>query len=146
LLVTLLPGKASVDVSASGAVTGSLNLPTALGTFNLFGFIPLVATVDISSGPVTGNVNSGIWTLTSTIKAKVTSLSVLGVLPLLPPGKTYTSAPTTITVKETAITIDGAMTFTGSFNLGGFGNTDDITTFLNQATAGTAKATVVLKK
>jgi hypothetical protein len=145
LLVTLVPGTTSLDVSATGGVSGSLTLPTAVATFNLFGFIPLVANVQIIAGPVTGVVQSGVWTLSSTIKAKVTSLSVLGVLPLLPPGKTYTSNATTVLVKETAIGADSSMTLTGQVNLG-FGNSDQIASFLTAATAGNGKVTVVLKK
>src|SRR5215469_5959696 len=78
--ITLGPGKliTSVDLN-TGAVTASLNLPPATGSFKELGLIPVTATAAfIQNGPTTGTVdlNTGAVTTTSNITLQITALSI----------------------------------------------------------------------
>lgn len=96
--IALGPGTltATVDLS-TGAVTGSVNLPPATGSFRELGFIPVTATTEfIQDGPTTGNTTStGGIQATSQITLKLTDLKVAGLD--IPVGSSCeTSAPATI--------------------------------------------------
>ena len=96
--IALGPGTltATVDLS-TGAVTGSVNLPAATGSFKEFGFIPVTATTEfIPDGPTTGQTTStGGIQATAQITLKLTDLKVAGLD--IPVGRSCeTSAPATI--------------------------------------------------
>src|SRR6516225_10977327 len=65
--ITLAPGKliSTVDLN-TGAVTASLNLPPATGSFKEFGLIPVTATVFfIQDGPPTGTIDLSTGAVTT---------------------------------------------------------------------------------
>src|SRR5260370_33435282 len=95
--VTLGPGalRSKVDLT-TGAVTASLNLPPATGSFKELGLIPVTATVAfLQDGPTTGTVdlNTGAVTTMSNITLQITSLSVGGLpVPVGPACESATPA------------------------------------------------------
>jgi hypothetical protein len=96
--IPLGPGTltATVDLS-TGAVTGSVNLPAATGSFKEFGFIPVTATTEfVPDGPTTGQTTStGGIQATAQITLKLTDLKVAGLD--IPVGRSCeTSAPAAI--------------------------------------------------
>ena len=75
--VTLGPGtlRSKVDLN-TGAVTASLKLPPATGSFKELGVVPVTATVAfIQNGPTTGTVdlNTGAVTTKSSITLQITA-------------------------------------------------------------------------
>jgi len=95
--VPLGPGKLVAHVNAStGAVTATLTLPNATGSFKEFGFIPVTATAHfINNGPTTGHINlsTGAVTSTSHITMQLVSLSIAGLpVPIGPNCETSTPA------------------------------------------------------
>ena len=76
------PGKltSTVDLT-TGALTATLSLPNATGSFKEFGLIPVTATAQlINDGPTTGSVDptTGTVTTTSMITMRIVSLNVAG--------------------------------------------------------------------
>jgi hypothetical protein len=101
--VPLGPGKlvSTADLN-TGAITATLTLPPATGSFEELGLIPVTATVKlINDGPTTGtiNPNTGAVTTTSLITMKITSLIVAGISQ--PVGNSCeTSTPVSVTVSS----------------------------------------------
>jgi hypothetical protein len=101
--VPLGPGhlKATADLNTD-AVTATLTLPNATGSFKEFGLVPVTATVAlINDGPTTGTINpgTGAITTTSTITMRIIDLKVAGID--LPVGNAcQTSSPVTVTVSS----------------------------------------------
>jgi hypothetical protein len=102
--IPLGPGTlaATADLSTS-AITGSVTLPAATGSFDELGFVPVTATTEfVPSGPTTGTLesNGGIQA-TSKITLKLTSLTVAGIR--LPVGNScQTAIPATIPLASQA--------------------------------------------
>jgi hypothetical protein len=97
------PGKltSSADLN-TGAITATLKLPNATGSFNELGLVPVTATAQlINNGPTTGTVdpNTGAVTTTSSITMKIVSLTVAG-LPQPVGNSCETSTPVSVTVSS----------------------------------------------
>jgi hypothetical protein len=102
--IPLGPGTlaATADLTTS-AITGSVNLPAATGSFKELGFVPVTATTEfVESGSTTGTLESdGGIQATSNITLKLTSLKVAGIP--LPVGKSCeTATPASITLTSQA--------------------------------------------
>jgi hypothetical protein len=101
--VPLGPGhlKATADLN-TGAVTATLTLPEATGSFKEFGLVPVTATVKlINNGPTTGTIDpsTGAITTTSMITMRIVDLKVAGID--LPVGTAcQTSSPVSVTVSS----------------------------------------------
>lgn len=101
--VPLGPGHltATADLNTD-AVTATLGLPEATGSFKELGLVPVSATVKlINRGPTTGTVDpgTGAVTTTSKITMRIVDLKVAGID--LPVGNAcQTSAPVSVTVSS----------------------------------------------
>jgi len=110
--IKLGPGtlRAKVDLN-TGAVTASLNLPPATGSFKELGLIPVTATAAfIQNGPTTGKVDlsTGAVTTTSKITLQITNLSVAGIpVPVGPACESATPASITLTSQPGFSIING---------------------------------------
>jgi hypothetical protein len=86
----------------TGALTATLTLPPATGSFNELGLIPVTATVKlINDGPTTGTIdpNTGAVTTTSKITMRITNLVVAGLTQ--PVGTScQTATPVSVTVNS----------------------------------------------
>jgi len=95
------PGKltSSADLN-TGAITATLKLPNATGSFNELGLVPVTATAQlINNGPTTGTVdpNTGAVATTSLITMKIIDLKVAGID--MPVGNScQTSTPVSVSV------------------------------------------------
>jgi hypothetical protein len=102
--IPLGPGTlaATADLTAS-AITGSVNLPPATGSFKELGLVPVTATTAfVESGPTTGTLESdGGIQATSHITLKLTSLKVAGI-PLPIGNSCQTVVPATIALTSQA--------------------------------------------
>ena len=97
--VSLGPGTlvSTLDLSTS-ALTSTLTLPPATGTFKILGFIPVTATTEfIQNGPAPGTLKNGVVTTTASVTLKLDSLSIGGI-PILIGDECQTSSPASITV------------------------------------------------
>jgi hypothetical protein len=97
--VSLGPGTlvSTLNLSTS-ALTSTLTLPPATGTFKIFGFIPVTATTElIQNGPATGTLTHGVVTTTASVTVKLDSLSIAGI-PILIGDECQTSSAASITV------------------------------------------------
>ncbi len=99
--LALGPGKltATTDLNTD-AITATLKLPNATGSFNELGLVPVTATAQlINNGPTTGTVdpNTGSVTTTSLITMKIVSLTVAGI-PQPVGNSCQTSTPVSVTV------------------------------------------------
>ncbi len=96
--IPLGPGTlaATADLTTS-AITGSVSLPAATGSFSELGFVPVTATTEfIENGQTTGTLeSSGGITATSHITLKLTSLKVAGI-PVPVGNSCETATPATI--------------------------------------------------
>jgi hypothetical protein len=97
------PGKltSSADLNTD-AITATLKLPNATGSFNELGLVPVTATAQlINNGPTTGTVdpNTGAVTTTSSITMKIVSLTVAGI-PQPVGNSCETSTPVSVTVSS----------------------------------------------
>lgn len=100
--ITLGPGTlaSSLDLQTS-ALTGTLTLPPATGSFKLLGFIPVTATTEfMQDGTATGTLKNGVVTTTTQVTLKLTSLKAAGI-PIFVGNQCQTS-PATITVTSQA--------------------------------------------
>jgi hypothetical protein len=89
--------RATLDLG-TGAVTGSVSLPPATGSFTELGIIPVQATVEfIEAAPTTGTVdlNTGATQAESHITLRLTALKVAG-LPVIVGSHCQTERPATI--------------------------------------------------
>src|SRR5438270_5807204 len=79
--MSLGPGtlQAALDVSTD-AITATMTLPEATGSFNALGFVPVTATTAfVQSGDITGKDVSGAFTGTANIIIKLTDVKVAGI-------------------------------------------------------------------
>jgi hypothetical protein len=102
--IPLGPGtlSATADLTTS-AITGSVNLPPATGSFKELGFVPVTATTAfVEQGQTTGTLESdGGIQATSHITLKLTSLKVAGI-PVPVGNSCQTAIPATIPLTSQA--------------------------------------------
>ena len=124
--VNLGPGtlKSTVDLN-TGALTASLKLPPATGSFTELGLVPVTATTAfIQNGPTTGivNLNTGAVTTTSHITLQITSLSVAGLpVPVGPSCKSATPATVSVTSQPGFSIVKGG-NLSGTYTIPPFAN------------------------
>jgi hypothetical protein len=138
--VKLGPGTLRSRVNLStGAVTASLNLPPATGSFKELGLIPVTATVAfIQNGPTTGkvNLNTGAVMSTSSITLRITSLSVAGLpVPVGPACESATPASVSLASQPGFSIVNGG-TVSGTYTVPPFANCGLITPVLNLTITG----------
>jgi hypothetical protein len=98
--IPLGPGTLSATADlTTAAVTGSVNLPPATGSFRELGLVPVTATTAfVEQGQTTGTLQSdGGISATSHISLKLTSLKVAGI-PVPIGNSCATAVPATITL------------------------------------------------
>jgi hypothetical protein len=138
--VPLGPGtlRSKVDLN-TGALTASLNLPPATGSFKEFGLIPVTATVAfIQDGPTTGtvNLNTGAVSTTSTITLQITSLSVGGLpVPVGPSCESATPASVSLASQPGFSIVKGG-TVSGTYTVPPFAGCGLTTPVLNLIVTG----------
>ena len=138
--VNLGPGtlKSRVNLS-TGAVTASLNLPPATGSFKELGLIPVTATVAfIQDGPTTGtvNLNTGAVTTRSSITLQITSLSVAGLpVPVGPACESATPASVSLASQPGFSIVKGG-TVSGTYTVPPFAHCGLVTPVLNLTITG----------
>ena len=138
--VKLGPGTLKSKVNlGTGAVTASLNLPAATGSFKELGLIPVTATVAfIQNGPTTGkaDLNTGAVTTKSSITLQITSLSVAGLpVPVGPACESATPASVSLASQPGFSIVKGG-TVSGSYTVPPFANCGLITPVLNLTITG----------
>jgi hypothetical protein len=139
-------GTGSVDVTSHGAVAGSLTLSDSTLTYQLYGFIPLTVTYQVSVGPVTGHVDvSDLWSLAFPITVQIPSLETGGIS-LLEPGHNEATAPSTVQLSEKAVLAHGVFVERGTFTLAAFGGNDPVAAFLTHQLSGTTNVALTLTK
>jgi hypothetical protein len=138
--INLGPGtlRAKVDLN-TGAVTASLNLPPATGSFKELGLIPVTATAAfIQNGPTTGKIDlsTGAVTTTSKITLQITNLSVAGLpVPVGPACESATPASITLTSQPGFSIVNGGKV-SGTYTVPPFAHCGLTTPFLNLTIAG----------
>jgi hypothetical protein len=138
--VTLGPGtlRTKVDLT-TGAVTASLKLPPATGSFTELGLVPVTATVAfIQNGPTTGTVdlNTGAVTTMSSIALQITSLSVAGLpVPVGPACESATPASVSLASQPGFSIVKGG-TVSGTYTVPPFAHCGLITPVLNLTITG----------
>jgi hypothetical protein len=138
--VTLGPGalKSTVDLT-TGALTASLKLPPATGSFKELGLIPVTATVAfLQDGPTTGtvNLNTGAVTTMSNITLQITSLSVAGLpVPVGPSCESATPASVSLASQPGFSIVKGG-TVSGTYTIPPFANCGLTTPVLNLTVTG----------
>ena len=138
--VTLGPGtlRSKVDLN-TGAVTASLKLPPATGSFKELGVVPVTATVAfIQNGPTTGTVdlNTGAVTTMSSITLQITSLSVSGLpVPVGPACQSATPAVVSLASQPGFSIVKGG-TVSGTYPIPPFAHCGLITPVLNLTITG----------
>jgi hypothetical protein len=138
--VKLGPGTLRSRVNLStGAVTASLTLPPATGSFKELGLIPVTATVAfIQNGPTTGKVDltTGAVATTSSITLQITSLSVAGLpVPVGPACESATPASVSLASQPGFSIVNGG-TVSGTYTVPPFANCGLITPVLNLTITG----------
>jgi hypothetical protein len=138
--VTLGPGTLRSRVNlTTGAVTASLRLPPATGSFKEFGLIPVTATVAfIQNGPTTGTVdlNTGAITTKSKITLQITSLSVSGLpVPVGPACESATPAAVSL-ASQPGFSIANGGIVSGTYTIPRFAHCGLITPVLNLTITG----------
>jgi hypothetical protein len=138
--VTLGPGtlRSKVDLN-TGAVTASLKLPPATGSFKELGVVPVTATVAfIQNGPTTGTVdlNTGAVATMSSITLQITSLSVSGLpVPVGPACESATPAVVSLASQPGFSIVKGG-TVSGTYTIPPFAHCGLITPVLNLTITG----------
>ncbi len=138
--VPLGPGTLRSKVNLStGAVTASLNLPPATGSFKEFGLIPVTATVAfIQNGPTTGKVDLGTGAVTtmSSITLQITSLTVSGLpVPVGPACESATPASVSLASQPGFSIVNGG-TVSGTYTIPPFAHCGLVTPVLNLTITG----------
>jgi hypothetical protein len=115
---------ASADLNTD-AITATLTLPNATGSFNELGLVPVTATAKlINNGPTTGTVdpNTGAVTTTSMITMRIIDLKVAGID--MPVGNAcQTSTPVSVTVSsQPGFNIINGGNLAGTYTIPSFAN------------------------
>ena len=138
--VTLGPGALRSRVNlTTGAVTASLRLPPATGSFKELGLIPVTATVAfIQNGPTTGTVdlNTGAVTTMSKITLQITSLSVSGLPVPVGPACESASPASVALASQPGFSIVNGGTVSGTYTIPRFAHCGLITPVLNLTITG----------
>ena len=138
--VPLGPGhlKATADLN-TGAITATLTLPPATGSFKELGLVPVTATVAlINNGPTTGNIDpsTGAVTTTSMITMRITDLKVAGIdLPVGPACQTSTPVSVSLASQPGFNILKGG-TFAGTYTIPKFANCGLNTLLINLTVPG----------
>jgi len=138
--VPLGPGALRSRVNlTTGAVTASLNLPPATGSFKELGLIPVTATVAfIQDGPTTGKVDlsTGAVTTMSNITLQITNLTVAGLpVPVGPSCESATPASVALASQPGFSIVNGG-TVSGTYTVPPFAGCGLITPVLNLTITG----------
>jgi hypothetical protein len=146
--VPLGPGHltATADLNTD-AITATLTLPEATGSFNELGLVPVTATVKlINDGPTTGTVdpNTGAVTTTSKITMRIVDLKVAGID--TPVGNAcQTSSPVSVTVSsQPGFSILKGGNLAGTYTIPSFANCGLETVLINLTVPGPGN-TIALK-
>jgi hypothetical protein len=138
--LSLGPGKltSTVDLT-TGALTATLSLPNATGSFKQFGLIPVTATAQlINDGPTTGtvDVSTGAVTSTSMITMRIVDLNVAGLdIPVGPACQT--SSPVSVTVNsQPGFNIIKGGNLAGTYTIPPFANCGLATLLINLTLPG----------
>jgi hypothetical protein len=138
--VPLGPGHltATADLNTD-AITATLTLPEATGSFNELGLVPVTATVKlINDGPTTGTVNpgTGAVTTTSKITMRIVDLKVAGID--TPVGNAcQTSSPVSVTVSsQPGFSILNGGNLAGTYTIPSFANCGLETLLINLTVPG----------
>ncbi|HEY2442797.1 MAG TPA: hypothetical protein VGI31_06655 [Streptosporangiaceae bacterium] len=128
----------TVDLT-TGALTATLKLPEATGSFKELGLVPVTATAKlINDGPTTGQVDptTGAVTTTSMITMKIVSLIVAGIN--TPVGNSCeTSTPVTVQVaSQPGFSIVGGGNLAGTYTIPPFANCGLATVLINLTLPG----------
>lgn len=128
----------TVDLT-TGALTATLKLPEATGSFKELGLVPVTATAKlINDGPTTGQVDptTGAVTTTSMITMKIVSLIVAGIS--MPVGNSCeTSTPVTVQVaSQPGFSIVGGGNLAGTYTIPSFANCGLDTLLINLTLPG----------
>ena len=123
----------------TGAITATLTLPPATGSFKELGLVPVTATVKlINDGPTTGTIdpNTGAVTTTSNITMKITKLVVAGLTQ--PIGTSCeTSTPVSVTVNsDSGFNILKGGSLSGTYTIPDFANCELETLLINLTVPG----------
>jgi hypothetical protein len=134
------PGKLAADVDLNtGAITATLTLPNATGSFKELGLIPVTATAQlINDGPTTGtlNLSTGAVQTTSNITMRLVSLSVAG-LPVPVGPACQTSVPVSATLNsQPGFNVLKGGTVTGTYTIPLFANCGLATLLINLTLPG----------
>jgi len=138
--LSLGPGKLKSTVNlTTGALTATLTLPDATGSFKEFGLIPVTATAQlVNDGPTTGtvDVSTGAVTTTSMITMKIVDLKVAGLD--LPVGNSCeTSTPVSVQVtSEPGFSIVKGGNLGGTYTIPQFANCELETLLINATLPG----------
>jgi hypothetical protein len=138
--VPLGPGhlKATADLNTD-AITATLTLPDATGSFKELGLVPVTATVAlINNGPTTGTINPGTGAITTTsmITMRIVDLKVAGIdLPVGPACQT--SSPVSVTISsQPGFNILKGGTVAGTYTIPPFANCGLNTLLINLTVPG----------
>ncbi|MGH3158724.1 MAG: hypothetical protein ACRDNF_19405 [Streptosporangiaceae bacterium] len=134
------PGKLAADVDLNtGAITATLTLPNATGSFKELGLIPVTATAQlINDGPTTGtlNLNTGAVQTTSNITMRLVSLSVAGI-PIPVGSACQTSVPVVATLNsQPGFNVLKGGVVTGTYTIPAFANCGLATLLINLTLPG----------
>jgi hypothetical protein len=137
--IDLGPGTLSTTADlTTSALTGTLTLPPATGSFKELGLVPVTATTEmIQDGTATGTVNftTNAVTTTATDTIKLTSLKVAG-LPI-PVGPSCETSPATITVSSQAgFNVLNGGTLSGTYTIPTFAHCGLATLLINLTLPG----------
>jgi hypothetical protein len=123
----------------TAAVTASLKLPPATGSFKELGLVPVTATVAfLQNGPTAGTVdlNTGAVTTMSSITLQITSLSVAGLpVPVGPACESDTPAAVSLASRPGFSIVKGG-TLSGTYTIPLFAHCGLITPVLNLTITG----------
>jgi hypothetical protein len=123
----------------TGAITATLTMPPATGSFNELGLVPVTATAKlINDGPTTGTIdpNTGLVTTTSMITMQITKLIVAGITQ--PVGNACeTSTPVSVTVtSQPGFSILKGGNLAGTYTIPPFANCGLETVLINLTLPG----------
>jgi hypothetical protein len=142
--VPLGPGHltATADLN-TGAITATLTLPEATGSFNELGLVPVTATVKlINDRPTAGTVNPspGAVTTTSMITMRIVDLKLAGID--TPVGNAcQTSRPVSVTVSsQPGFSILSGGKLTGTYTIPPFASCGLATPLINPTVPGTGNS------
>jgi hypothetical protein len=128
---------ANVDL-ATGAISGDLTLPPAVGHFLSFQFLPVSSTTDfIPDGPSTGSYKAGVLDATTKVFIRLRDLSVNGT-PLAAGSTCQTVTPAVLRVRG-PLNLLGTSNFSTTYTIptiAGCGTTEDLDPLIRAMISG----------